>query len=431
MASKVILDTLADAVTHKPPFCTGTVPTTSVESTLFYKQGAASSWLDLSNATEPELEALAYACAPATFGRNKEDVLDESYRKAGKMDLEDFAIKLNIENLGITNRICAQMLDAADADKIIRAEMYKLNVYEKGSFFKSHKDTPRGDRMFGSLVIVFPTPHKGGTLVLRHFGQEWNFDSATLTSEQEVPSVAYIAFYSDVDHEVTVVESGFRVTVTYNLFFESKAIASQVHPSATPVAPDYHLLHNALSTALENPEFLPTGGYLGFGLSFQYPVQSTMSADQRSALVASLKGSDSVIYRVCEQLSLKTSLNAVYDTDGHQVLVSVERMPNITGRLIDDYMVDILTEWKGSGRIIHEFGKERPEVHSYLYPRRHKEPTVKLVWVTPLTKYSKWGSDYIAYGNEASAACIYADLCIAVKVGRFGSRSTNDDEEDE
>jgi hypothetical protein len=32
--------------------------------------------------------------------------------------------------------------------------------------------------MFGSLVVVFPTAHKGGALVLRHRGQEWTFDSA-------------------------------------------------------------------------------------------------------------------------------------------------------------------------------------------------------------------------------------------------------------
>jgi hypothetical protein len=31
--------------------------------------------------------------------------------------------------------------------------------------------------MFGSLVIVFPTPHEGGALLLRHRGQEWIFDS--------------------------------------------------------------------------------------------------------------------------------------------------------------------------------------------------------------------------------------------------------------
>jgi hypothetical protein len=46
-----------------------------------------------------------------------------------------------------------------------------------GSFFRPHADTPRSDKMFGSLVIVFPSPHEGGALLLRHRGQEWTFDS--------------------------------------------------------------------------------------------------------------------------------------------------------------------------------------------------------------------------------------------------------------
>ena len=53
-----------------------------------------------------------------------------------------------------------------------------------GSFFKAHKDTPRGENMFGSLVVVFPTRHEGGALQLRHKGQEWTFDSAAITSTQ-------------------------------------------------------------------------------------------------------------------------------------------------------------------------------------------------------------------------------------------------------
>jgi len=47
-------------------------------------------WLDLLNATETQLESLTKACAPATFGADNKDVMDLSYRKAGKMDVTDF-----------------------------------------------------------------------------------------------------------------------------------------------------------------------------------------------------------------------------------------------------------------------------------------------------------------------------------------------------
>ncbi|KAG6334142.1 hypothetical protein ID866_4949 [Astraeus odoratus] len=99
------------------------------------------------------------ACRPATFGLNNEDVYDESYRKARKMDLVDFTTSFDVENVGIIDILRRELL-AKEREKPIRVEMYKLNVYD--SFFKAHKDTPRHETMFRSLVVVFPTPHEGG-----------------------------------------------------------------------------------------------------------------------------------------------------------------------------------------------------------------------------------------------------------------------------
>ena len=42
--------------------------------------------LDFAHSTPEELETLSQACQPASFGFNKEDVLNEAYRKAGNMD---------------------------------------------------------------------------------------------------------------------------------------------------------------------------------------------------------------------------------------------------------------------------------------------------------------------------------------------------------
>jgi hypothetical protein len=74
--------------------------------------------------------------------------------------------------------------------------------------------------MFDSLVIVFPTPHEGKTLLLRHRGQEWIFDSDQAPAAKCQPSIGYVAFFSDVEHEVALVTSGHRITSTYNLYFD-------------------------------------------------------------------------------------------------------------------------------------------------------------------------------------------------------------------
>ena len=74
--------------------------------------------------------------------------------------------------------------------------------------------------MFGLLVVVFPTPHEGGTLLIRHRGQEWTFDPAPALLTAPPSSDGYTTFPSDVEHEVTPVVSGHRVTLTYNLYFD-------------------------------------------------------------------------------------------------------------------------------------------------------------------------------------------------------------------
>ncbi|KIJ99158.1 hypothetical protein K443DRAFT_75727, partial [Laccaria amethystina LaAM-08-1] len=103
----------------------------------------------------------------------------------------------------------------------IRPESYKLNVYGPRSFFKAYKDTPRSKGMSGSLIVVFPIgPSRRWSLTFRRKGEEWTFDSGAITSTEETPSIAYIAYYSDVEYEVNLVTLGFRVTLTYNLYWD-------------------------------------------------------------------------------------------------------------------------------------------------------------------------------------------------------------------
>ena len=83
--------------------------------------------LNLLNATTSELESLSAACDRATFGVNQEDVLDENYRKAGKLDLEHFALNFSPHELGFQGIIKKALLTPDERN--IRFEKYKLNVY--------------------------------------------------------------------------------------------------------------------------------------------------------------------------------------------------------------------------------------------------------------------------------------------------------------
>jgi hypothetical protein len=80
-----------------------------------------------------ELEDLTAACQAATFGLGGEDVLDETYRKAGKLDSEQFATKLHHEVYSILSSALSILYDDGDEDDEkmggVVAELYKLNVY--------------------------------------------------------------------------------------------------------------------------------------------------------------------------------------------------------------------------------------------------------------------------------------------------------------
>jgi hypothetical protein len=71
---------------------------------------------------------------------NKEDVLDESYRKAGKMDPEEFAIKFDLANSGLLDIVATELLEGNEAVNGLEYELYNLNVYGKSnnSTFRSY-----------------------------------------------------------------------------------------------------------------------------------------------------------------------------------------------------------------------------------------------------------------------------------------------------
>jgi len=75
------------------------------------------------------LEQLTQACEPASFGMNQDNVLDESYRKAGKMDSECFSLMLDPVHSDLLEIIRCYFFEGTQSTKNIKAELYKLNVY--------------------------------------------------------------------------------------------------------------------------------------------------------------------------------------------------------------------------------------------------------------------------------------------------------------
>src|SRR6202011_1961301 len=109
--------------------------------------------------------------------------------------------------------ILARVTEGLGLNEPIAAELYKLLIYDQGSFFVSHRDTEKAPGMFATLVVVLPSVSTGGELVVRHKGRE-----VRLALQCDEPSeAAFAAFYADCVHEVLPVTEGCRLTLVYNL----------------------------------------------------------------------------------------------------------------------------------------------------------------------------------------------------------------------
>lgn len=56
----------------------------------------------------------------------------------------------------------------------IRAELYKMLLYEKGAMFKRLTGSEKVPGMLATLVISLPSAHWGGAVVVSHNGQRYS-----------------------------------------------------------------------------------------------------------------------------------------------------------------------------------------------------------------------------------------------------------------
>ena len=386
------------------------------------------------------MEQLTQACEPVSFTKKHDEVSDETYRKAGKMDSERFAPMLDLFHTDLIKIIYDSLLEGSQATNRIKTELYKLDVYSthsififlrlisscypgKGSSFKPDVDTSRNEMTFGSLVIVLPTPHEGGALLLRHRGHEWIFDYGQELAAQGQSSIGYVAFFSDVEHEVAPVASGHFITLTYNLYFDDGGPVSANHAVSEhltlPQPANENAFRDAFLALLENPEFLAEGGTLAFGLRNVYPFK-----DDLKRVRSALKGSDAVVYRRVRALGYEPVLYVFYeavaaeDSDHGMIMDKVIDFNKLYVDEDDDLFGigdreggTLVYEERGGPKIGTSWG-ELPE---------------QLEWVTPRTTFNRQEDSFRSYDEddyeeEPMVTTVYWNLCLVVRIGMAGDR---------
>src|SRR5437773_2464030 len=142
---------------------------------------------------QTQIAALIQHATRAPYGRGEETILDESVRKVWQVPPD----KVHIGGkswAGSFDVILKQVLVGLGCDGMaVSTELYKLLVYDTGGFFLAHRDTEKSGGMFGTLVVVLPSAHRGGELVIRHAGHEATLDM----SSGDISEVSFAAFYAD------------------------------------------------------------------------------------------------------------------------------------------------------------------------------------------------------------------------------------------
>jgi len=245
-----------------------------------------------------QVERLVAIAEAAPHGRGKETVVDREVRRTWQV----VSAKVRIGGRHWEKTLAGLVADIAlglGVSDPIAADFYKLLVYDTGSFFVDHRDTEKIRGMFATMVLVLPSTHSGGELVIKHLGRE-----VVLDPRPEEPSeIGFAAFYADCVHEVRPVKAGCRLALVYNLHFVGKGRALK--------APDYRAEHGRVVELLRNwasAEDEPDKLIL--------PLQHAYTPAELS--FSALKGADAGVASVL----VKAAAEA--DCDIHLALVSIE-----------------------------------------------------------------------------------------------------------
>jgi hypothetical protein len=170
-----------------------------------------------------QIEAVIKRAHRAPYGRGAQTIVDASVRNAWQLDPADVRIGGKAWEKTFHQIMSTVIAGLGCSAMSVSATLYKLLVYETGGLFRPHRDTEKADGMFGTLVVVLPSAHGGGELMIRHGTREVSVN----LSSPDVSELRFAAFYADCEHEVKPITHGSRVCLTYNLSLADKGQKQQ------------------------------------------------------------------------------------------------------------------------------------------------------------------------------------------------------------
>lgn len=208
-----LLDILDESISQGRFYATGHLP--MLDFTLEIKDfGSVPLPVTADNA-----EQIIRKCQRAPYGLGSKTLVDTSVRNVWELGPRKF----KIQSADWKKQLVAMVKDVGTQlgleGQKIKAQLYKLLVYEKGSFFVAHQDTERTAGMFATLVVSLPSKHSGGALIVSHTGEN---KKITFGGKNSETTFQYTGFYADCSHVIKPITGGYRVCLVYNLSLPQK-----------------------------------------------------------------------------------------------------------------------------------------------------------------------------------------------------------------
>jgi hypothetical protein len=428
--AQTILENLRLAVhgVTSPFSCEGTfVPDKSVA--LVFKDRTrlevvrAKSAFDQKSTLKPLLEH----CKPAPFGEGKKTRYDPRVRNALQLKAENggFSVEnFDPETAGILKKVQRELLP--HDPNPISAELYTVNAYLEDGHFAPHKDTPRGNDMFGTLVVCLPSQFSYGKLLLSHRGLVQKLDWGRAIEMQKKPGqLHWAAFFSDVDHQIERIWIGARVTLTY-LLRRGVGGATLPEVSAEDLAPRVQETWHAL---LADGSFLPDGGILAYPCCHLYHRDARFQ-QKRSPItrqtVTTLKGRDHLVAATALQVGLKVTFNPyMFETCADEIW-QLERFPTPDEQSRLDSQMDSASlkstlPIRASSEDEGDFGvtwlEPPPPSHRVSWRSDNQEDSgLPVAAHLHSCEYCPWGY----FGNEGSEIDLYTYAALHIQIPRLG-----------
>lgn len=163
--------------------------------------------------TQPQTKKLIKKAKPAKYGLKEKTFLDSNVRDTWEIAKSN--IKIDQKSWNVTFKPLLETIGeelGLPHDTRLRAHLHNMLIYEKDQFFKPHQDSEKLDDMVATLVIILPSKHTGGELIVTHHDSKKRLKQTT-----KEKTLTAIAFYADCHHEVKPIKTGYRVALTYNL----------------------------------------------------------------------------------------------------------------------------------------------------------------------------------------------------------------------